>query len=24
VGDRLRVSLVRTDPGQGYIDFARV
>lgn len=24
VGDRLRVSLVRTDPAQGYIDFARV
>jgi exoribonuclease-2 len=23
VGDRLRVTLVRTDPGQGYIDFAR-
>ena len=24
VGDRLRVTLVRTDPVQGYIDFARV
>ena len=24
VGDRLHVSLVRTDPAQGYIDFARV
>ncbi|MFP5230215.1 MAG: RNB domain-containing ribonuclease [Acidobacteriota bacterium] len=24
VGDRLHVSLVRTDPNQGYIDFARV
>jgi len=23
VGDRLRVTLVRTDPAQGYIDFAR-
>jgi exoribonuclease-2 len=23
VGDRLRVTLVRTDPVQGYIDFAR-
>jgi exoribonuclease-2 len=24
VGDRIRVNLVRTDPAQGYIDFARV
>jgi len=24
VGDRLHVTLVRTDPAQGYIDFARV